>query len=285
MGERRNDSTVRAASHLASTARKGNASSSKEDCLMRIQRLSWAGIKLESSPYVVLVDPLLNCERLRTFMDEPKLEIVSSLQAGIADAILITHLHPDHYDPSAIRHWLRPNGALLCPTSATQRTETDGFSATGIAVNESLAIGHLKITAVPAVDGFGDDQVSWVIETEGQRIIHCGDTLWHGYWWKIAKEMAPFALAILPINGVKTRFKGLQPSGIEAAMTPKQAAAAAGLLRAQAACPMHYEMFNSPPLYAEHPCAEREFVEAARLLNLSVRLLRPGDEIELQTMN
>ena len=251
--------------------------------MMRIQRLSWAGIKVESGPCVVLVDPLLDCDRLRPFMGEAKSEIVSSLATESADAILVTHLHPDHYDPSAIRRWLRPGGPVLCPLRAVDRIRSDGFVADGLALNQSTSFGQLKATAVPAVDGFGDDQVSWVIDADGQRIIHCGDTLWHGYWWRIAKKMAPFDLAVLPINGARTRFEGLEPSGIEAAMTPEQAAAAGMLLRAKAVCPMHYEMFNSPPLYAEHPHAEHEFVEAARRRNLNVRLLRPGEEIDLPT--
>ena len=51
---------------------------------------------------------------------------------------------------------------------------------------ETEEIGPFTITAVPAVDGFGDPQVSWVIAAAGRRILHAGDTLFHGSWWLIA---------------------------------------------------------------------------------------------------
>ncbi len=31
-----------------------------------------------------------------------------------ADYILLTHLHPDHYDPQLIRDCLRPGGLVFC---------------------------------------------------------------------------------------------------------------------------------------------------------------------------
>jgi hypothetical protein len=37
--------------------------------------------------------------------------------------------------------------------------------------------------AVPAVDGFGAYQVSWVVMAGSHKAIHCGDTMNHGYWW------------------------------------------------------------------------------------------------------
>ncbi|MEV8425690.1 MBL fold metallo-hydrolase [Streptomyces niveus] len=42
-------------------------------------------------------------------------------------------------------------------------------------------IGPFRITAVPAVDGLGNPQLNWVVEADGQRVFHGGDTMFHGY--------------------------------------------------------------------------------------------------------
>jgi len=41
-------------------------------------------------------------------------------------------------------------------------------------------VGDLRFTAIPAVDGLGDPQVSWVISDRVSRIAHFGDALWLG---------------------------------------------------------------------------------------------------------
>ena len=102
--------------------------------------------------------------------------------------------------------------------------------------NESFGLGEFTVTALPAVDGFGEDQVSWVVETADKRIIHFGDTLWHGYWWYFAKTFGPFDVAFLPINGAVTRFPNMQPSEIPACLTPAQTVAAGSILGAKQVC-------------------------------------------------
>jgi L-ascorbate metabolism protein UlaG (beta-lactamase superfamily) len=133
----------------------------------------------------------------------------------------------------------------------------------------------VTLTAVPAVDGFGDPQVSWVIEGDGRRIIHCGDSLWHGYWWRIRRKHGPFDAAFLCINGVVMTYPGLEPSGIPADMTAEQAAAAGHLLGARMVCPIHYATFHSSQ-YSESPNAEQTFLSAARERGVSAQIIPPG---------
>jgi L-ascorbate metabolism protein UlaG (beta-lactamase superfamily) len=37
--------------------------------------------------------------------------------------------------------------------------------------------GGIEIKRFPAADWRGDEQASWVVEHDGRRIIHCGDTI------------------------------------------------------------------------------------------------------------
>src|SRR5437764_13032426 len=67
---------------------------------LKIQRLSWAGLKLQSSKTTVLIDPLVT---KAVWGDSWKEEIVPiTIQSG-PRWVLLTHLHNDHFDPAAIR--------------------------------------------------------------------------------------------------------------------------------------------------------------------------------------
>ena len=110
-------------------------------------------------------------------------------------------------------------------------------------------------------------------------MIHCGDTVWHGSWWKLGMQYGPFDAAFLPINGALVGWP-VPPSGIPASLTPEQAAAAAQILGARLACANHYG-WNSPPGYVEFPNCEKAFLEAARGRGVNAVAVRPGDLVLL----
>lgn len=110
---------------------------------------------------------------------------------GTAQFALLTHRHADHYHPATLRESLNSTGRVVCHQPLAQHVTQDGFSALAVEHEVPYVLSEVQITAVPAVDGFGDDQVSWIIEGNGKRIIHCGDTLWRSYWWRIHHRMVP----------------------------------------------------------------------------------------------
>jgi L-ascorbate metabolism protein UlaG (beta-lactamase superfamily) len=112
-------------------------------------------------------------------------------------------------------------------------------------------------------------------------LFHGGDTLWHGCFWKIARLHGPVDIAFLPINGAVIEVSGLKPSGIEAVMTPEQAAAAAAILGARLACPIHYGMFHRPPTYVETRDAVARFRAAAGARGIAVLVAAPGELVPL----
>lgn len=61
----------------------------------------------------------------------------------------------------------------------------------------------------------------------------------------------------------------------------EEAAAAAQVLRAAEALPMHYGTFHLPPYYLSMPDPEAAFVAAAERRGVPVRVLRPGESLEL----
>ncbi|MGW3467636.1 MBL fold metallo-hydrolase [Saccharopolyspora sp. NPDC000995] len=101
-----------------------------------------------------------------------------------------------------------------------------------------------------------------MVQADGQRVFHGGDTMFHGYWWLIARRFSPFDAVFLPANGAVVDAPHLQPpSPLPAAMDPRQAAAAAEILDARYAVPMHYEAEQPDKIagYVEVSDPENEF--------------------------
>jgi len=71
------------------------------DVRMRIVRLFWAGVQIESEGATLVIDLLEHTAPIRSLMGEPRLPIVFGSE--FLDFALVTHLHPDHYDPDALR--------------------------------------------------------------------------------------------------------------------------------------------------------------------------------------
>jgi L-ascorbate metabolism protein UlaG (beta-lactamase superfamily) len=131
-----------------------------------------------------------------------------------------------------------------------------------------------EVTPVPAMDGVGEDQVSWIVVGGGRRIFHGGDTLWHGQWYQIARQHGPFDVVFLPINGVTLRGR-LQPdSGIPTTMTPEQAVATAIVLGAKKLVPIHYGVTDGK--YTERPDALNTAKREAARRGLVLEAAEPG---------
>jgi L-ascorbate metabolism protein UlaG (beta-lactamase superfamily) len=250
---------------------------------MIVRRLTWAGLEIETPAATVVVDLLAGTPPLSRYAGEPREPLLAPAAApGAVTAAAVTHLHSDHFDAEGLRRVLAPDAPVLCPAAASEHVRESGLRARGTELWETVAVADLELTAVPAVDGFGSPQVSWVVAHGDTRLIHCGDTLWHGFWWQIADRCGPIDLAFLPVNAAIAEFEYLQPpSGLPAVLTPEQAAAAAEVLQARRAAPIHYGTFHKPPLYIGLPDAESTFAIAARRRGVATWPARPGEEIEL----
>ena len=234
---------------------------------MRIRRLGWAGVELECDDETLVIDYVQDIAPMRPLMRSPHDAFPPSSRPGRAAAALLTHLHADHADPDALALALREGAPVLRPESATGTR--DDVELTSIAeakfsrhtlatdivgVWDDRSIGPFRMVSAPAVDGFGDPQHSWIVECGGRRIIHAGDTLFHGSWWRIAHRFGPFDAAFLPINAPVCQWPHLQPPNpFEATMTPEEAAVAGHLIQAKVVVPIHYGSLHKAPMYVETP--------------------------------
>lgn len=239
--------------------------------ILKVQRLSWAGVKLEIPSATLFVDPWINPDIWDGAWTQPVIPVESATPER---NVLITHAHNDHFDPVALGKLLNEKGRVICHEDIAALVASKGFRVRPLKMYEPLLQGDFTITPVPAVDGSNDAQVSWIVAAGGKKIIHCGDTLWHGAWWHIGRQHGPFDAAFLPINGVQVLSRK-PSSGVPASMTPDQAVAAAIVLGAKLAVPIHYGF--SSAVYTEFPNCEAIFVEVAKKRNLSFEIVAPGD--------
>jgi L-ascorbate metabolism protein UlaG (beta-lactamase superfamily) len=266
---------------------------------MKIRWLGWAGVEIEDHGGAVLIDPLTDPGATFAALGErasrAKLPtVVPPETERRAVAGLVTHLHRDHADAGALASALAVDAAVYQPpwpggdafenlALAQASSELDRADLTRRAVEEweRVEVGPFALTALPAVDGLGDPQVSWLVEADGQRVLHLGDTVFHGYWWRMVSRHGPFDVVFVPINGPAVDFPHMQPpSPLAAAMEPEQAALAGELLGARTVVPMHYDGFAIDPWYRPTADAGERFEAAAGGRAYEVRVLEPGESFE-----
>ena len=260
---------------------------------MRARRLGWSGVEIEQDGDTLLIDYILDTSQLP--LRDASQPFPSASEPASAVAAIVTHLHADHADPAALASALRQGTPVFRPEPAAGSgpdVELTAYAETAfgqVALDAQIftdwtsgQVGPFSLHAVPAVDGFGDPQLSWVVEGGSKRIIHAGDTLFHGYRWRIARRFGAIDHAFLPINGALVDFPFLQPPrDQEAVMTPEEAVKAARMLRARAVTPIHYGSLHRPPGYIETDDRVERLRAAGGALTVPIAIHEPGEWFEV----
>jgi L-ascorbate metabolism protein UlaG (beta-lactamase superfamily) len=240
---------------------------------VEVRRLAWAGVDFRCGETRLLIDPLRDASALSGFLGEPRTPM-GSIELSAETHALVTHLHRDHADYDLLAE-INAVGTVGCHEAVAGPLAAAGIDVVPQAMRVPRRIGALTVTPVPSADWQGIDQVAWVVEANGTRMIHCGDTMWHGHWWAIARDYGPFDVAFLPINGVIVRREGFTPTAVPATLTPEQAVEAAAVLGASTACAIHHSTFHNPPYYVEQPDAPNRFLAAAA--KRGIKAVLPAD--------
>ncbi|MFJ4918805.1 MBL fold metallo-hydrolase [Streptomyces sp. NPDC088725] len=208
--------------------------------------ITWWGhatCTVEDSGVRVLTDPLFvgRLAHLRRRSGE-----LPPPGAAVADAVLISHLHSDHFHPRSLTR-LAPGTRLIVPRGAERsvpglrrldaRRNPSGLRITEVEAGDEVKIGALRVRAVPARhDGrrlpFGPHRspaLGYVVSGES-RTYFAGDT---GLFDGMADAVGPVDVALLPVGGWGPR---LGPEHLDA----NRAARALAQLSPAAAVPVHF---------------------------------------------
>jgi L-ascorbate metabolism protein UlaG (beta-lactamase superfamily) len=239
---------------------------------LEVQRLTWAGVKFVAGDTSVFVDAV-GSDLWDGKAPEGLVPVTADTGRRYA---LVTHTHNDHFDVPTLKRVLGERGYVVCHESQAVYIASRGLRVIPAKLYQPVIRGGFSFTAVPAEDGLGAEQVSWVIAKGDQRYLHAGDTLWHGQWATIASQFGPFEAVFLPINGARLAADPAQET--PAVMTPAQAVDAALTLRAAHLVPIHYGL-NDPPHYVEVDKPLETAIAQAKRRQLSLQHLRPGERL------
>ena len=266
---------------------------------MRLRWLGWAGVELEADGATVVIDPLQDASAVFAPYGDRAAGVpvpaVTAPTPGVAVAGLVTHLHRDHADAGALQAALARGAAVFEPppgggdamenlalAQAEAELGATGLERRRLAAWESATAGPFTLTALPASDGTGDPQVAWLAEAGGVRVLHLGDTTFHGAWWRMAHRHGPFDAVLVPVNGAVLAFPHRRPhSPLPGVLDPEQAAIAVELLGARLAIPIHAEGYELEGVYRPVAGAAARFVAAAAERGLRARILELGETVEL----
>ncbi len=227
--------------------------------VIKITPLIHASIQIEYRGKVILVDP-----------------ISAGSYRKKADLILITHSHPDHYDPATIGRVSKNFTSILAPPSIITSIRKDVPTKVGVGIaywsllaNSSLGFNltgstnvPVSVQAIPAYNivrgpkpnqkyhprGVGN---GYILTLGGKRIYIAGDT-----------EATPEMKALKNIDAA------FIPMNLPYTMTPQEAAVGVRAFKPKVVYPYHFRYpFNQPN---SNP---QQFVQAMRGSGVQVRVL------------
>ena len=179
---------------------------------MKIKWLGHASFMIETSGKTIYIDPF-----------------VLPVNSPAADIILITHDHFDHCDPSKVGEIRTHKTQIFTTKKAAEKLSGnvkiakpgDSFETAGIKINAVFAYNLSKPFHHKG------ECVGFVVEAEGKRIYHTGDT----DFIPEMNSLQGLTAALVPIGGTYT-------------MDLEEAVRAVAAMKPKIAIPMHYNFLE-----------------------------------------
>jgi L-ascorbate metabolism protein UlaG (beta-lactamase superfamily) len=225
--------------------------------------LGQAGFIVRGSDTTALIDPFLAPHDGRLYESG----LPPAAATGV-DVVLCTHEHVDHFDADSAPAitTASPGAVFVVPSPIADMVAEAGVPperVLGVQPGDPVEVGGLRVRAVPAMHGvtmedaygFGESLsagqvrfVGYVVELEGVRLYHAGDTIHYDGMQARLRELAP-DVAMLPING---RDPEREARGIVGNLSEREAAWLAGEIGAGLLIPMHHDLFARNRGYPAH---------------------------------
>ena len=247
--------------------------------MARIEYVGHATVFIDLDGVRLLTDPLLRNRVAHLRRSTP---VAARTRRGV-DAVLISHAHYDHLDLPSLEK-LGKKVPVVLPRGLGGLLRKRRFeSVMEVEVGETLAIGELRIRAVPAEHdgsrspiGASADPLGYVI-TGSKSIYFAGDTdLFDGM-----RELAPVDVGLIPIWGWGPGLGGGH-------LDPRRAAEAAARVRPGLVIPIHWGTYfpihlglTGKPGFVEVPPLEFLAAMKETAPDVAVQILRPGESLDL----
>ena len=217
--------------------------------------LGQSGFALRSRQATVLIDPFLSPHEGRRY--ESALPGAAATGVGL---VLCSHEHVDHLDAASAPAiaTASPGATFVVPAPIVDMVTEAGIAkerVLGVQPGETHALDGITVRPVPArhgvtmpdAYGFGEELsgglirfVGFVLEMDGVRIYHAGDTIHYEGMEATVGALRPH-VALLPING---RHAEREARGIVGNLNEREAAWLAATVGSETLIPMHYDLFT-----------------------------------------
>ena len=247
--------------------------------MARIEYVGHATVLVDLDGVRLLTDPLL---RNRVAHLRRASAVSARTKRGV-DAILISHGHYDHLDLPSLEK-LGKNLPVVVPRGLGGILRKRRFeSVLEVEQGETLAIGDLQITAVPAEHdrgrapfGASADPVGYVV-SGSKSVYFAGDTdLFDGM-----ADLGPVDIGLIPIWGWGPGLGGGH-------LDPARAAQAVALVRPTMVIPIHWGTYfpihlglTGRPGFVDLPPVAFAAALKEQAPDVELRVLRPGEAFEL----
>lgn len=220
---------------------------------------------------VLCIDPYLSHSARRGRTKERLMPIAVPASELIADVVVTTHEHSDHFDEVSLRPLSeRPNVVFAGPTSCRERwlaMDLPGERFLRLDQGESCDIAGVRLIATYAEHGSGDrdDAIGVIIEYDGFRLYQVGDSEYSDRLANSVRDLQPDLLTV-PINGRLGNMNAYEAAMLTEAVKPR------------VVIPMHYGMFR------DNTADPQEFVDAYRLRReaAQVVLMQAGRRLDIE---
>lgn len=187
------------------------------------------------------------------------------------DLVLVSHLHPDHFDRRAMKRLATPCKLIVGPPALAGKLTGIGYERfVALRDGERLTEPEYTVTAF-AVEHSGYEN-AYLVERGGVSLLFAGDASYSPVFRRIGEQCRP-TVSLLPIGGTEIL-------GRRIVMNPADAWQAATDLGTRVVVPIHHggEWLSVPPL-SRHPGRAGQLVALAqaRPTSFAVGALAPGE--------
>jgi len=167
------------------------------------------------------------------------------------DAVLITHLHPDHLDPWTVVPLAQNTEAkFIGPKLVCEKLKEYNIPEDRMVVvkwNDSVRVKDCTVAATETADKtllfsgreppekMEEGGVCWLVKTPGGNVFHNGDSHYANMFYKLGLENT-IDVALIQFGG--------NPPGVTDKMTSYDAYRVAEALKTKVLIPMHYDWAN-----------------------------------------